>query len=376
MKGATVLSVLLMAGGVHATTINKMSVQAETIEFKAKTNLPALEITGSSKTATGALDMFESQDGIGLRNIRISIPVEPLKTGMAVRDRHMREKIFTTTDGRVPDISFESADIQCAKPAAVVTCSARGQISLHGQQHDATIPVTLTKDSGRYLAKADFSLALKDFGVEPPSHFGISIENQVGVHVALVGNVISVENTIDASRLAEVKPVPAPKAIPTKRPEPTATNVTVAAQAPSTTVAAPPAADLNLPTGTAPASAIEVQLADGTVIRGLAFSQAMTIIRQHKPAVSAEQTLVQGRGHAGQYALQVAAFDRENQAVQQVSQLKTKGLNAFYYPVTIKGKEWFRVLIGGFKDMKSATRQREQVGREAGVSTLIVQKII
>ncbi len=72
------------------------------VEFEAPVNIKALSIHGKANQLTGSLLL----DGLNLKEINIKIPINSLSTGMKVRDKHMRQRIFQTEDGKFPDIEF------------------------------------------------------------------------------------------------------------------------------------------------------------------------------------------------------------------------------------------------------------------------------
>lgn len=78
----------------------------------------------------------------------------------------------------------------------------------------------------------------------------------------------------------------------------------------------------------------------------------------------------------GKYTIQVASYPGEGEAKTHAADLKGKGWNAFYVPAAIQGKTWFRVSVGLFTTMKSATEFRKEFQKEAKVETAIVQKIV
>jgi len=78
----------------------------------------------------------------------------------------------------------------------------------------------------------------------------------------------------------------------------------------------------------------------------------------------------------GKYTIQVASFASEEEAKTNAAELKEKGWNAFYVPADVKGKTWFRVSVGLFSDMKSATTFRQKFLTETNISNAIVSKIV
>jgi cell division protein FtsN len=78
----------------------------------------------------------------------------------------------------------------------------------------------------------------------------------------------------------------------------------------------------------------------------------------------------------GKYTVQVGSYLDEKEAKTRSAELKGKGWNAFYLPATVKGKTWYRVLVGLFNNQESAKQFRAQFMKEANTQAAIVQKIV
>jgi polyisoprenoid-binding protein YceI len=92
-----------------------------------------------------------------------------LSTGIGLRDRHMREKIFTASDG-TPEMRFHDESIVCRLPANApqAPCEISGTITLRGISRPLRMTMRLRIDGNpaNYRATADGSLRLSDFGIE------------------------------------------------------------------------------------------------------------------------------------------------------------------------------------------------------------------
>ena len=78
----------------------------------------------------------------------------------------------------------------------------------------------------------------------------------------------------------------------------------------------------------------------------------------------------------GKYTVQVGSYLEEKEAKNRAAELKGKGWNSFYLPATVKGKTWYRVLVGLFNNQDSAKQFRAQFMKEANTQSAIVQKIV
>src|SRR4051812_19374577 len=74
-------------------------VKKGVVSFTANTNISAVSVHGKSDTLVAHVDIHEAAKTITLENVDAQVDPNAITTGMALRDRHMREKIFTTQDG-------------------------------------------------------------------------------------------------------------------------------------------------------------------------------------------------------------------------------------------------------------------------------------
>ncbi|MGZ3722081.1 MAG: YceI family protein [Bdellovibrionales bacterium] len=307
IRYSLITALIFNAGLAAAKTISDVAIKGETVEFSAKSNLSAIEINGSSKDSTGTVKLSEGSNGMTLETLKIVIPVNSLSTGIAIRDHHMKEKIFKSDDGRFPDVTFESSKSACEKSAEGFTCQAKGLVSMHGKSHSATIPVALSKKGDEFLAKANFDLALTDFGIEPPTHFGVAIENAVGIKTVYRGKITQRhEAAVAVAKLEEVPAAPSVVHTPEDaRHTPVAIQVSEPAQEVAVNVMPMPMREekpvqvekpaheekkhvevtrtvASVYAENAPVVAkvpvIEIQLKDGTIVRGLNFEQVQHVI--------------------------------------------------------------------------------------------------
>lgn len=77
----------------------------------------------------------------------------------------------------------------------------------------------------------------------------------------------------------------------------------------------------------------------------------------------------------GKFTVQVASYSSEDEAIKLASSLKKKGLEAYYIPATINGKNWYRVSVGQFATVNEAKEFRKELLHKKEVSSAIVLKI-
>src|SRR6266516_3721725 len=81
--------------GADTTPLLSVQVASGTASFLAPTNVPGIEVKGSSSALTASAEVSRTKDDLQVRRIDAQVPVNTLSTGMKMRDEHMRKFIFT-----------------------------------------------------------------------------------------------------------------------------------------------------------------------------------------------------------------------------------------------------------------------------------------
>ncbi len=187
IKHLNAISALAVVSGAIALAANNVgttpvAVESGTAAFIATTNVSAINIKGKSTALQAHVQMRRSSEGMQLQNIEAWVPVKTLLTGMGVRDEHMRKYIFTTTDGKTPDLRFEAENAQCAASGRETACPVTGTLSIRGVARPFAITLKVREESAGLKTFGDGTIKLSDYGIEQPSEFGVKTTNEVQVH--------------------------------------------------------------------------------------------------------------------------------------------------------------------------------------------------
>lgn len=148
-----------------------VSEQNTNITFESETDFET--ILGSTREVQGTAVVDLEQ---GLASTTLEVPVASLRTGIDLRDEHLRSKMWLDAK-KYPAISFESSG---ARKIDGNRWEVTGTFSMHGVSRELTtvvdvrtIPADVAKSAG--LGKGDwiritapFEVKLSDFGVEIP----------------------------------------------------------------------------------------------------------------------------------------------------------------------------------------------------------------
>jgi len=154
------------------------------------TTVPGISVKGKSTALEARAVVERVPDGLRLENVEASIPVKSILTGMAMRDEHMRRYIFTTADGKTPDLRFEAAEAACAAQSgrgSEFSCQVSGSLTIRGVARPFSIPLKIRAQSGVYRATGESTVKLSDYGIEQPSQFGVRTADEVQLHIEFSG---------------------------------------------------------------------------------------------------------------------------------------------------------------------------------------------
>jgi polyisoprenoid-binding protein YceI len=158
---------------------------------------PLEDITGLSNEVKGSVT-FSVSDVKTLKG-KISVPVSSIKTGIDMRDGHMRSPAWLNAES-FPEISFEIKKVNDVKSVAdnKITVKVIGDFTLHGVTKEVVADATLTfldeseqtkmRAPGDLLGvQAKFNVKLSDYGVNNKI-VGQKVAENIEVSVNIVGN--------------------------------------------------------------------------------------------------------------------------------------------------------------------------------------------
>jgi polyisoprenoid-binding protein YceI len=167
----------------------ELALNSGTIEFVAVGWPSALRIRGKGQGATGRLTL-ERQSLSG----QVSFPLDSLDTGIALRNRHMREQYLET--GKYPHAVFKPTSVALKRVPAAAAFSVKdvpfeGRLDLHGTEHPVRGAAHVTRRDAEVKVDAVFDVHTSDFGISTPQYMGITVAEDVKVTVRLSGRVES-----------------------------------------------------------------------------------------------------------------------------------------------------------------------------------------
>ena len=158
-----------------------MEVRGGTATFDVGTNVLAISIHGKSSALEGSVRIWSSADGLVLERVEVTLQVKTLSTGMGLRDEHMRQYVFTTPDGQLPDLHFSGNVAVCSGGQS--TCQLSGELAIRGTPRPFAISLKVSRKGSAFRAVGDGTMKLSAYGIPQPSQLGVKTEDEVKLHV-------------------------------------------------------------------------------------------------------------------------------------------------------------------------------------------------
>ena len=148
----------------------------------------ALVRTGDAEVhfvATGPAGLRISGKGYDLQVndsgavIRVTIPLASLKTGIDLRDRHLKEKYLQVSQYPNAVLEVQRASIKQPPPGGNVSAEADGNLTLHGTTKPVRFKYTAQHEGGRVKVDGSLRIDVRNFGIQEPNYLGLKVKPEV-----------------------------------------------------------------------------------------------------------------------------------------------------------------------------------------------------
>jgi polyisoprenoid-binding protein YceI len=171
LSGWLVAAAVLLCGSPAHAKLARTGDASVVVHLKATAG-----ITFDARTSD--LRVTEAADGLTL-----VVPLATLKTGIARRDKDMREKYLHVD--RFPDavLKVQRTALKFPEPDKQEAGAAPASLSLHGHTRPVTISYTARRAGDVYAIQGSTSIDMRDFGIEPPVRFGLKVQPALTIKV-------------------------------------------------------------------------------------------------------------------------------------------------------------------------------------------------
>jgi polyisoprenoid-binding protein YceI len=140
-------------------------------------------VRGSFKLKRGKVEY-----NVGTKSIAGTLTVDATsgESGNHSRDRKMHKEILESA--RYPEIIFRPDRVEGAvAPIGISTVQVHGIFSIHGSDHELTMPVRVEVFPDHWIADTHFSIPYVKWGIKNPSTFVLRVSESVEIDVHAIG---------------------------------------------------------------------------------------------------------------------------------------------------------------------------------------------
>jgi polyisoprenoid-binding protein YceI len=120
--------------------------------------------------------------------IAIDVPLANLSSGIALRDRHMKEKYLEVPRYPSATLLVARSALRLPQPGGSVEGDAAATLKLHGQSHAVTVHYDARGDAAGFAVRGKLRVNMNDYGITVPTYLGVTVKPDVDItasfHVA------------------------------------------------------------------------------------------------------------------------------------------------------------------------------------------------
>ncbi len=160
--------------------------RGQEVVFLSKAPMESFEGRTDQASGTIAADFANLAAGC---EVRIAVDLASLKTGIGMRDSHMRDRHLETD--KFPAAVFTGSRVIAATPAGLAPggtarVTVAGTFDLHGVAREVELPVALALAAdGTLTVRAEFNVLLTDHQIDRPKVLMLKLADEQKVSVSL-----------------------------------------------------------------------------------------------------------------------------------------------------------------------------------------------
>ena len=109
----------------------------------------------------------------------LTVALDGLKTGIGLRDKHLREKYLETAKYPKAELSVVRAALKIPDSGGSSQGIVAATFTVHGKTHPVVLSYSIKALGEIYQVSGSFHLNIQDFGIETPSYLGLTVKPQV-----------------------------------------------------------------------------------------------------------------------------------------------------------------------------------------------------
>ncbi len=117
-------------------------------------------------------------------NVTVRVPLANLDTGIALRNKHMREKYLQVQTYPNADLVVSRASLKLPTGNGDSAGNASGNMSIHGVTKPVSFAYQTKRDGNHYHVTGTVHLNMNDYNIAVPSYLGVTVKPDIDVAVA------------------------------------------------------------------------------------------------------------------------------------------------------------------------------------------------
>lgn len=184
MKIMTLIISLLLCSEFALAAVPATSLRAvdKKIVFLTKANPGRVKIEGIAKSEDPSSISVEANVQGDLLNIKASLVMDSLDTGIELRNRHMKENYLETA--KYPKAEFIMEPLKMTGEGKQ---SVRGKLTVHGKTLPVSGEAEIQNVNNELIVALHSTIKMTDFGVQQPQFMGIKVEDEVALDMTFKG---------------------------------------------------------------------------------------------------------------------------------------------------------------------------------------------
>lgn len=165
---------LVVASLFCLVTVGNAALAGLQIDGKEKVSFHATGPAGFKIVGKTNQIQVEEREG----GVVFTVPVASVKTGIKLRDRHMRDKYVEVSKYPNVTLQLSIADIRLpASAGETIEAQASGVFQIHGKSSQVIVSYIIKKKKKKkFLLEGSFSFNTEEHGIKIPSYLGITVD--------------------------------------------------------------------------------------------------------------------------------------------------------------------------------------------------------
>lgn len=147
------------------------------VEFVSEA--PLNRFSGKSSALKGLIDLDKNL-------LDFYLDLNTLKTGIGLRDRHMRENYLETDQFPFAEFTGKLQPVPSLEEGIETPVTATGKFKIHGVEKDLKVSGTILLKNNQLVLKTNFSVRLGDHDIEVPKIVFYELAEEQAVHIDAV----------------------------------------------------------------------------------------------------------------------------------------------------------------------------------------------